>query len=174
MKSNREYFDDAVEQTEDQTEKAEASPDQATIEDAVLDETNQWMDRFLRVSAEFENFKKRTSMEQIQWIQRSQQKIIIDVLSIVDNFERALQQKNETNESLFVGIEMIYKSCLALLKKYNVEEIPTSGAFDPEKHEAIMQVDSADHASGEIVLVVQKGYMMNNQIIRPAQVSVAQ
>jgi molecular chaperone GrpE len=174
MKSNREYFDDAVEQTEDQTEKVEASPDQATIEDAVLDETNQWMDRFLRVSAEFENFKKRTSMEQIQWIQRSQQKIIIDVLSIVDNFERALQQKNETNESLFVGIEMIYKSCLALLKKYNVEEIPTSGTFDPEKHEAIMQVDSADHASGEIVLVVQKGYMMNNQIIRPAQVSVAQ
>lgn len=137
------------------------------------DEAAEWKDRFLRVTAEFENFKRRTSTEQVQWIQRSQKKLIVDVLSIVDNFERALSQKNEENAELFVGIEMIYKSFLAFLKKYKVEEISTEGAFDPEKHEAIMQTESPDHASDEIIQATQKGFMMNGHVIRHAQVIVA-
>ena len=167
MKFNHDNFDENIEFDQDQAEEE-------VVEVSADTQANEWKDRFLRVSAEFENFKKRTSVEQMQWIQRSQQKLIVDILSIVDNFERALQQKNEDNQSLFVGIELIYKSCLSVLKKYNVEEIATTGAFDPEKHEAIMQVQSPDHASGDIVATVQKGYLMNNQIIRPAQVTVAE
>jgi molecular chaperone GrpE len=136
-------------------------------------EVDDWRDRFLRVTAEFENYKRRTSIEQVQWIQRSQQRLIVDILSIVDNFERALQQKNDQNAELFVGIEMIYKSFLAFLKKYNVEEIPTTGAFDPEKHEAIMQSESSDVASEHIIQTTQKGFMMHGEVIRHAQVIVA-
>ena len=143
------------------------------ITEAPEEQTNEWQDRFLRLSAEFENFKKRTSAEQVQWISRSQQKVIVDVLSIVDDFERALQQKTEENADLYVGIELIYKSFLTFLKKYKVEEIPTQGAFDPEQHEAIMQADSEEHESGTIVQAVQKGFMMNGHVIRHAKVIVA-
>jgi molecular chaperone GrpE len=136
-------------------------------------EVDDWRDRFLRVTAEFENYKRRNAAEQIQWIQRSQQRLIVDILSIVDNFERALQQKNDQNAELFVGIEMIYKSFLSFLKKYNVEEIPTKGMFDPEKHEAIMQSESSDVASEHIIQTTQKGFMMHGEVIRHAQVIVA-
>lgn len=136
-------------------------------------EAAEWKDRFLRVTAEFENFKRRTATEQVQWIHRSQKALIVDILGTVDNFERALEQKNEENAELFVGIEMIYKSFLAFLKKYKVEEIATECSFDPEKHEAIMQTESPDHASDEIIQAVQKGFMMNGQVIRHAKVIVA-
>ena len=82
--------DQNVENQTEVTEEQEVSQE--------VEQTDEWKDRFLRVSAEFENFKKRTSAEQVQWIQRSQQKVIVDVLAIVDDFERALQQKNEENE----------------------------------------------------------------------------
>lgn len=162
-------------EVEEQIDSQEESAEQVVEEqvEVVKDTTNEWKDRFLRLSAEFENFKKRTSTEQVQWIQRSQQRVIVDILSVTDDFERALQQKNDENASLFTGIELIYKSFLTILKKYKVEEVATSGAFDPEQHEAIMQVESESHESDEIIDTVQKGFTMNGQVIRHAKVTVA-
>lgn len=153
----------------------EQATEEVEVSEEVVEESgnNEWKDRFLRLSAEFENYKKRSGAEQVQWVQRSQQKLIVDVLSIVDDFERALQQRTEENKELYVGIELIYKSFLTFLKKYRVQMIPASGQFDPEKHEALVQVDSEDHKSGEIVDTVQKGFMMNDQVIRHAKVTVA-
>jgi len=170
MEFNNQEFEDQVESQDEQTVEEEVAVEEQV---EVENETNEWKDRFLRLSAEFENFKKRTSAEQVQWIQRSQQRVIVDILSVVDDFDRALQQKNEENASLFAGIELIYKSFLTILKKYKVEEISTVGTFNPELHEAIMQVDSESHASDEIVDAVQKGFMMNGQVVRHAKVTVA-
>lgn len=134
--------------------------------------------QLMYMSAEFDNFRKRTEKERVQWIVSAQSGVILDLVSIADDFERALSgQKNEnqdSNKSNFMGLELIKKSIDNILKKYDVQEITEISEFDPNLHEAIMQVESPDHKSGEIVSVLQKGYKFKGQILRPAKVSVAQ
>lgn len=135
-------------------------------------ERNEWKERSLRISADFENYKKRVEKEKLLWMQTAQSTILQDLLAIVDDFDRAFEQKGE-NGQLLAGFELIYKSLLKMLEKYNIHEIKDIKTFDPLKHEAIMQVESAEHASGDIVKVLQKGYLLKDQIIRPVKVSVA-
>jgi molecular chaperone GrpE len=112
--------------------------------------------------------------EQIQWMQTAQTMVVKDLLTVVDNFERALSQKTEDTASLYIGIEMIYKSVLNILAKYGVKEFAEYNEFDPEKHEALMHAESADHESGQIVQVLEKGFMIKDKVLRPAKVTVAQ
>ena len=131
---------------------------------------DEWKDRCMRTAAEFENFKRRSEKERVQWITNTQASVLTDVLAIVDDFERALAQPADQSRE---GFELIYKSLQKILQKYGVQEIKENTEFDPTLHEAIMQVESADHQAGQIVQVLQKGYRFKEQILRPAKVSVA-
>ena len=160
----------------------------------------EWKDRALRTAADYENFKKRSEKERVMWITGAQSSVLLDLISIVDDFDRAfahtsihpqpslLQSYGGQAEEQSVperrslgeggskdraGFELIYKSLQKILEKYGVLEIKELTHFDPLKHEAIMQVESADHKQGDIVQVLQKGYTFKGEVLRPAKVSVA-
>ncbi len=134
--------------------------------------------QLMYMSAEFDNFRKRTEKERVNWIISAQSGVLLDLISIADDFDRALSgQKNsesqEANNSVTTGLELIKKSISNILKKYDVQEISEITQFDPNLHEAVMQVESPDIKSGDIVAVLQKGYKFKGQVLRPAKVSVA-
>ncbi len=131
--------------------------------------------RLAYLMAEFDNYKKRTEKERISWVENRQKEILEDLLPIVDDFDRALAHSgNQEEKNLRNGLELTHKSLLKLLTAYSVEELPAQKEFDPEKHEALLTVESAEHSSGEIVAILQKGYLYKNSVLRPAKVSVAQ
>ncbi len=149
---------------------------------------NEWKDRALRTAADYENFKKRSEKERLLWISSAQSAVLLDLISIVDDFDRAfasLRQgfggqgpipahPEEPRSGVSKdGFELIYKSLQKILEKYGIQEIKDLSHFDPTKHEAIMQVESADHKPGDIVQVLQKGYLFKGEVLRPAKVSVA-
>lgn len=137
----------------------------------------EWTDKYLSLSADFQNYKKRIMQERTDWAQDAQKAVFLDLLAIIDNFERALEQekKRENAENLewLAGFEMIYQSLEKLLAKFGVQAITDFSVFNPKYHEALLQVESDQHKSGEIVQVLQKGYIMHDKVIRPAIVSVA-
>lgn len=153
-----------------QTEKVEESNSELA---ECQQELAQWKDQATRIFADFENFKRRTEREQAQWMQVAQTGVLKDLLSLVDDFDRALAQKTDETKDLYAGIEMIYASLTKVLNKYDVKEFESYDLFDPEKHEALMRVDSADHEEGYIVQVFEKGFMCKETVLRPAKVSVA-
>lgn len=138
----------------------------------------QWKDSFLRVSADFENFKKRTLREKATWMEEAQADVILRLLDIVDNFDRAFSQGIPANidtsfKNWLQGFEMIQKSLYDLLARYDVKAIANNLSFDPQFHEAISQIDSSAVPSGEIVETVQKGFMLKDRVLRVAKVVVA-
>lgn len=136
-------------------------------------------EKLFRVSADFENFKKRTEREKANWIKMTQANVLHDLLGIVDDFDRALQEahKNPASEDFSIwlkGFDLTAKTLTKLLNKYDVQEIKDNEIFNPQYHEAVMHVDSSEHISGAIVAVLQKGYTYRGEVLRPAKVSVAQ
>ena len=132
-----------------------------------------WKDQASRIFADFDNYKKRMEKEQASWMQTAQLGVLKDLLSVVDNFERALSSKNDSSADVYAGIEMIYKSVVQLLNKYGVKEFANYQEFDPEYHEALMDIASPEHKSGEIVQVLEKGFMIKDKVLRPAKVMIA-
>lgn len=137
----------------------------------------EWTDKYLSLTADFQNYKKRVTQERTDWAHDAQKAVIVDLLAIIDNFERALEQEKKREETAHVawlaGFEMIYQSLEKLLTKFGVQEITDFSLFNPKYHEALVQVESDKHKSGDIVQVLQKGYTMHDKVIRPAIVSVA-
>lgn len=166
---NQNQQEELMDQELEQVEVDEISDVEAYKQEAAM-----WKDQYARISADFDNYKKRMDREQVQWMQTAQTMVIKDLLTVVDNFERALSQKTEDTASLYIGIEMIYKSVLNILAKYGVKEFAEYKEFDPEKHEALMHAESSDHESGQIVQVLEKGFMIKDKVLRPAKVTVAQ
>jgi molecular chaperone GrpE len=132
-----------------------------------------WRDQASRVFADFDNYKKRMDRDQASWMQTAQVSVIKDLLVVVDNFDRALSAKTDATADLYVGIEMIYKSVNQILNKYSVKEFSNYQEFNPELHEALMDIESADHTSGQIVQVLEKGFMIKDKVLRPAKVVIA-
>jgi molecular chaperone GrpE len=132
-----------------------------------------WRDQASRIFADFDNYKKRMDREQVSWMQTAQVSVLKDLLSVVDNFDRALSSKTDAHADVYAGIEMIHKSVMQVLNKYGVKEFANYQEFDPEYHEALMAVESADHASGQIVQVLEKGFMVKDKVLRPAKVMIA-
>ncbi len=142
-------------------------------------ELSGWKDRSLRISADFENYKKRTEREKEQWIRMAQSNILHDILEIADDFDRALAQaqamsSTDALKTMIEGIELTKKSLDKLLAKYDVKEIKDMSQFNPELHEAVMQVQTSEKPAGLIVNVLQKGYLFKGSVLRPAKVAVAQ
>jgi molecular chaperone GrpE len=136
-------------------------------------DTAMWRDQASRLFADFDNYKKRMEKEQFSWMQTAQVAILKDLLTVVDNFDRALSVKTDATADVYAGIEMIYKSVNQLLHQYGVKEFSNYEDFNPEFHEALMDVESPDHTTGKIVQVLEKGFMIKDKVLRPAKVMIA-
>ena len=161
-----------------QQETAETSVEQSQLRECEQ-KLQDWKEQFVRARADLENFKRRVQKERVQWMQHAQADVIKDLLSILDDFSRALEQKGQQEfpeelESLFSGFTMIGQSLSKSLQQHGLVEITEHDKFDPNIHEAIAQVESPEHESGSIVEVVQKGYRLKDKVLRPAKVTVAQ
>ncbi|MCQ2555020.1 MAG: nucleotide exchange factor GrpE [Clostridia bacterium] len=130
-------------------------------------------DRYVRLLAEYQNFKRRTEKEKADIRQYGIEKVVKQMLDVADNFERALNV--ETSDEKFKdGVELILKQFLTALENSGVSEIKALGEeFDPNFHQAIMMEDSTEYESGKVTCVIQKGYLLNNRVVRPAMVKVA-
>lgn len=129
-----------------------------------------------RLLAEFDNFRKRTEKERVQWMDAAQVTVLKEILAVVDDFERALQAAHQqpAEKQDLIGFDLIYKALQKMLTNFGVEELVVGQQFDPELHEALLSTPVQDKASGDIVAVLQKGYRHRGVVIRPAKVSVAQ
>ena len=136
-------------------------------------------EKFLRVHADFENIKKRLEREKYQAIDYASEKFAKDLLTPLDTLEMALASANvdlsaeELLPKLKEGIELTIKSFITTFEKHNITKVDTTGEFDPNMHNAVMQVDSQNHESGQIVSELQKGYMLKDRLLRPSMVSIA-
>lgn len=133
-------------------------------------------DLYLRSQAEMENMKKRFRREKEDWFKYSNETLIKEILPIMDNLERAVSHSTSETAlpSLKEGIELTLRSLKSALSKSGIEEVKAEGElFDPGLHEAVFQIDD-DHAeSGKVVKEIQKGYLLNKRLIRPAMVTVS-
>jgi molecular chaperone GrpE len=134
-------------------------------------------DRLLRVSAEFENYKKRTTREQAEFRKYANEALIKDLLSVVDNLERAIASVTSESEEVTTflkGVELTLQEILKILNKYNVSPIEAIGnPFDPCFHQAVMQTESTDYPANTVVEELQKGYLIYDRLLRPAMVVVS-
>jgi|AntRauTorckE6833_2_1112554.scaffolds.fasta_scaffold00017_57 molecular chaperone GrpE len=139
----------------------------------VTEEKDEYLNRLKRMKADFVNYRNRTKKEKNLIESSTKMEFINSILPVIDNFERALKSVDEDSEFLS-GVQMIYKQLLDVLKKEGLEIIETEGQeFDPQYHEAIMQLESDDYESGYVVEEVQRGYIMEDKVVRPAMVKVA-
>ena len=139
-------------------------------------ETKTFQDRFLRQVAELENFKKRMTREKGETIRYANEGLVKDLLPGLDNLERAVEhgQGGENGQPVVEGIELVLKGLLEALGKHGVTQILAKGEkFDPEKHEAIAQVECREQEPNTVVEEHHKGYFLHDRLLRPALVSVA-
>jgi molecular chaperone GrpE len=133
--------------------------------------------RYLRLQADFDNFRRRTRLDIEAGEKYKAQKLVTELLPALDNFERALQIEadNEQSRSLLQGMEMVYRSLIEALKKEGVEPIEAVGKeFDPNFHQAVMQGEDENFGSNIVSAEFQKGYMLKDRVIRPSMVQVNQ
>ena len=134
-------------------------------------------DRLLRVSAEFDNYKKRSTREMAEYRKFANQSLIKEMLSVVDNLELAMNSTNGNkaiDKDLLQGLEMTHKEILKVFEKFNVKPIDAKGQpFDPTFHEAVMQEETNDSPKNTVVNELQKGYLIHDRLLRPSMVVVA-
>lgn len=152
-----------VDEEEDQViqeEKTEESPDRA---------------RLIRLQADFENFKRRTEKDRQDTIKYANEKLILKLVDVVDNFHRALETEREEKDSFYEGMELIFAQLTDVLEEEGLEAIdPTGEAFDPNFHDAVLSEESEEVPSGHVIETMRKGYTLKGRLIRPAMVKVAQ
>jgi len=144
--------------------------------DAKETELQTLNDKYLRLAAEFENYKRRAQRDQSDTVRFANEKLLKDLIPTVDNLERALQCSKEQSDAvgLLQGVELTYKQYLDTLEKCGVTQVSSVGEpFDPAKHQAVGQVESSTIAENCVVDEYQKGYFLQDRILRPAMVTVA-
>ena len=153
---------------EENEEETDGSDDDAGEEDEDL------KTKYLRLAADFQNFKKRAAKQRSDTLAFANAEIVKDILEVMDNFERALEQDIESDDKFKEGMQMIFDQLKALLEKNGVEEIKALGeTFDPNFHNAVMTEDTDEYESGQVSGVMQKGYTLNGRVVRPSMVKVA-
>ena len=157
-----------AEPAEEDTPQTEESAETATETKAAEAES----ERYMRLMAEFQNFKRRAAREKSDIHAYANEKIIGELLPVLDNFERALQTESGDLESYSKGMELIFTQLKTALEHAGLEEIKALGEeFDPNVHNAVMTEDSEEHDDGKISKVLQKGYKLNDKVIRPSSSS---
>ena len=130
-------------------------------------------DRLLRTAADFENYKKRAAREREQYVTLANERLVKDLLPILDDLERALDAVGEHQEATVEeGVRLVHRSLASLLERNGVKQIDTEGKFDPHVHEALLSQPS-DAEEGSVIDVVQKGYTLGDRVVRPARVVIA-
>jgi molecular chaperone GrpE len=166
------------ETTDEKTAEATAAPETVYTEaelkvrlDAAAEEAK---DRHLRLAAEYDNYRRRVAREKEQWTNEAIERFVMDLLPVLDDFDRALAVKTGEGDALASGIRLTEKSMRAALAKHGVEPIDPLGAkFDPNLHEAIQRAPKGDAAAGTVLAVFGKGYTLKGRLLRPARVLVA-
>jgi molecular chaperone GrpE len=130
-------------------------------------------DRLLRLAADFENYKKRAARERQEYVQLANERLIAELIPILDDLERALSAAEQHEEAqLKEGVRLVHRSLAGLLERHGVKPIETDGQFDPHVHEALLSQPS-EAEEGSVIDVVQKGYKLGERVVRPARVVVA-
>ena len=169
-------------QNESETQTEDANKEEAPAEEqldpltAAQIEAEQWKDKYIRLAAEFENYKKRTLKEKSELILNGSEKTVAAVLPVIDDFERATADKTDDPQAIKEGFELIYKKFLKALETLGVNKIETENAdFNVDYHEAIAMVPGmGDDKKGKVIDCVQTGYTLNDKVIRHAKVAVGQ
>ena len=162
------------ESAESQTDDQKAEMDPMSALQAEIDQLN---DKFLRLTAEYQNYRKRVEKEKTDIFKYGTEKLFVDMLPIMDNFERALTAAEQENSDSKVveGVKMIKKSLDELFEKNGVKKIEAlNQPFDPIKHHAVMTVESDEAENEHVLEVFQDGYILNDKVIRPSMVKVTQ
>ena len=175
----------AEENQQEETAQEEAPAAEQTVEEqlaGMLEEAQQMVreerDKYLRLSAEFDNYRKRTLKEKAELIKNGGEKTLTAILPVIDNFERALKnmEASEETKAMKEGVELIFSKFQKILGQEGLQKIETEGKeFDTDFHEAIALIPApGDDLKGKILDCVQTGYMLNEKVIRHAKVAVAQ
>lgn len=168
-------FNDKENQSEKSNKESEdkEETDPLTI---AQEEVEKWKDKYIRLAAEFDNYKKRTLKEKSELILNGSEKTISTILPILDDFERALADKTEDPKTIKEGFDLIFKKFLKALETLGVNKIETDDAdFNVDYHEAIAMVPGVgDDKKGKVIDCVQTGYKLNDKVIRHAKVAVGQ
>lgn len=162
-----------------QTETVEVEEQAQTVEEKLQDEVQQEKDKFLRLFAEFENYKKRTSRERIELFSTASEDVMKTLLPILDDFERALSHIEEDKEAeeLRKGVLLIYQKLINTLEQKGLKaiNIEKGDIFNPDNHEAITQIPApTEDLKGKIIDVIEKGYKLGEKIIRFPKVVIGQ
>ncbi len=147
--------------------------------EVALAEAAEYKDKYLRAHADFENAKRRLEKDKMNAVSYANESFAKDILAVIDSFENALasiESADEDNSSEVLkqmkeGVNLTYGQLKKILEKNHIKEVVCEGEFNPEVHQAIMQVESDEHEAGDVVQVMQKGYTIKDRILRPAMVS---
>ena len=181
MSQENENFEEsqAEEVVEEQAETTEEEVVEVDPLEVALAEAADYKDKYLRAHADFENSKRRLEKDKMNAVSYANESFAKDILAVIDSFENALasiESADEENTSEVLtqmkeGVNLTYEQLKKILEKNHIKEVDCSGEFDPEVHQAIMQVESDEHNEGDVVQVMQKGYTIKDRILRPAMVS---
>jgi molecular chaperone GrpE len=160
----------------DEPEAAEPAPPEAAEDELakVVAERDEYLDLLQRVQADFENYRKRAAREQERLVAHAHERLVRELLPILDDLERALEAAERHEEAQLVeGVRLVEQSLRRALAKEGLKEISTDGPFDPHVHEALLTQPSDEAEPGSVVEVVQRGYRLGDKVVRPARVVVA-
>jgi molecular chaperone GrpE len=165
---------DPADRPPDATDASETAPEAEPLA-ALQRERDDYYDRLLRKTAEFDNYRKRIERERREHSDQAVVDLLQELLSIVDDFDLALNvEAGESAHAYQKGIELIYGKLQDLLKKYGVRPIQALGEdFDPNRHQAVIHEESPAHREGEVIGELRRGYMLGDRLLRPAMVKVA-
>jgi molecular chaperone GrpE len=163
--------------TETEVGDEESGPEAPTPADqlaSVAAERDEYLALAQRVQADFDNYRKRALRDQERLVGHAHERLVRELLPILDDLERALEAAERHEEAkLVVGVELVQKSLRAALAKEGLTEIDTSGQFDPHVHEALLTQPAQDAEPGSVLDVLQRGYRLGDKVVRPARVIVA-
>ena len=157
---------------EDNAPEAENTEEKA--EEKAEEKTDDGNEKYVRLMAEFQNYKKRVAKEKNDIREYATEKLVMELLPVLDNFERALAASAEDDPAGYAkGMELIFTQMVTELQKSGLTEVEAEGQdFDPTKHNAVMTEENEELESGKVSKVLQKGYALNDKVIRPSMVAV--
>jgi molecular chaperone GrpE len=177
---SQEQEDEKIDLEESQSEEEQIEAEE-TVEvdplEAAQAEAADWKDKFLRAHADFENSKRRLEKDKMNAVAYANESFAKDILAVMDSFDNAIHSMEGTEENSDVltnmkeGVNLTFEQLKKILEKNSIKEIDCTGEFNPEVHQAIMQVESDAHKPGDVVQVMQKGYTIKDRVLRPAMVS---
>ena len=159
------------------TQVEEPEPEAPAPDDplaAVTAERDEYLDLVQRVQADFENYRKRSVRDQERLVAHAHERLVRELLPVLDDLERALEAAERHEEAQLVeGVKLVENSLRAALAKEGLTEVDTNGRFDPHVHEALLTQPSEDAEPGTVLEVVQRGYRLGDKVVRPARVIVS-